>query len=187
MPGRHHPQATGKYCRASGVGNSISSVWAPLLFSEIGFAVGICAIPSSAAAPRYARQNPQQVLSCTNAVCSRGVARWAKGTVSGIRLFSLLCAAHGSHPNAGPLWSSGQALPIPAFQAPGIAAAAAVPVSCQKKACWVQVPVHPACTPSLPCHGHASVSAINPEPCLHLPFPHRQLLPYDIAQVWTLA
>lgn len=75
---------------ATQVRNSISSAWVPLLFSEVGSAMGICALSSSAAAPKeYARRKMQQVLSCANTVCSHGVARWARGTVSGYRVFLL--------------------------------------------------------------------------------------------------
>lgn len=57
--------------------------------------MGICTLSSSAAAPKeYARQKPQQVLSCTNTVCSHGVICWARDTLSGVRIFffpSLCC------------------------------------------------------------------------------------------------
>lgn len=47
------------------VGNRISSAWVALLFSEVGFAMGICALSSSATAPKeYARWKMQKVLSC---------------------------------------------------------------------------------------------------------------------------
>lgn len=84
----------------------------------------------------------------------------------------------------GPCGVAGR-LSSSSFQAVDVPAAV-IPVSCQKKARWVQLPSHLVCTPSLHWHGHTSMSTVNPEPCLHLPFTHCQLLPDDTAQVWTL-
>lgn len=56
----------------------------------------------------------------------------------------------------GPCGVAGRLSSSLSFQALGVPAAVN-PVSWQRKACWVQLPSHPVCTPSLCCHGLAFV------------------------------